>query len=184
MQTNEFDFRFHCGYSKPVAHMDIADRDEFIRAIWLHYVLFQPYAELQQFQQGLKDTLQLDLLFALYPHDMWSLFASTNAYDVTVDYLLDSFLIQYSDQGSNNRALEESIVYMWSQYITECEGIFANVMCGCVNGSEMSYNCFLQEMASLPCQIFFSSLLEPISYQPLGLINLLLSSSQINVACQ
>lgn len=135
IQTNEYDFRFHCGYSKPVAHMDIADRDEFIRAVWLHYVLFQPYAELQQFQQGLKDTLQLDLLFTLYPQDMWSLFASTNAYDVTADYLLDSFLIQYSDQGSNNRALEESIVYMWSQYITECEGIFANVTCACVNVS-------------------------------------------------
>lgn len=87
------------------------------------------------FQQGLKDTLQLDLLFTLYPQDMWSFFASTNAYDVTADYLLDSFLIQYSDQGSNNRAPEESIVYMWSQYITECEGIFANVTCAGVNVS-------------------------------------------------
>ena len=32
-------------------------------------------------------------------------------------------MIQFSDQGSNNRVLEENIVYMWSQYVTECEGI-------------------------------------------------------------
>ena len=50
--------------------MDTTDQDEFIRAVWLHYVLFQPYAEMQQFQQGLKDTLQLDLLFTLHPEEM------------------------------------------------------------------------------------------------------------------
>ena len=63
LQGNEFDFRFRCGYSKPIAC----------------------------------------------------------AYDVTAIKLLDSLSIEYSQPGSNNRALEEN-VYMWSQFVTECDG--------------------------------------------------------------
>ena len=122
LQDNEFDFRFRCGYSKPIASLNISDKDEFLRAIWLHHVLFQPYAELQQLQQGLKDTLDFELLLKVYPQEMWSLFVESSAYDVTADKLLDSFNIEYSETGSNNRALEESVVYMWSQFVTECDG--------------------------------------------------------------
>ena len=88
IQEEEFDFRFRCGYSKPVAQIDISDRDEFIQAIWLHHVLFQPYAELEQLKNGLKDTLQFELMLTLYATEMWSLFAGTNAYDVSVTFYL------------------------------------------------------------------------------------------------
>ena len=40
IQKEEFDFRFNCGYSKPTATMDISDKDEFVKAIWLHHVFF------------------------------------------------------------------------------------------------------------------------------------------------
>ena len=186
MHEDEFDFRFRCGYNKPTSHMDLSDRDEFIRAVWLHYVLFQPYAELQQLRNGLKDTLQLELLLTLYPEEMWNPFATTNAYDVTVDYLLDSFTIQYSDQGSNKRSLEESIVYMWSQYITECEGIALYtpshfiVMHGMtavymyILGVNQQFLFLLFQEAARPHYLtFFSSSLEPTNCQLLGLIKLL-----------
>ena len=122
LQGNEFDFRFRCGYSKPIASLNISDKDEFLRAIWLHQVLFQPYAELQQLQQGLKDTLDFEFLLKVYPQEMWSLFVESCAYDVTADKLLDSLSIEYSQPGSNNRTLEENVVYMWSQFVTECDG--------------------------------------------------------------
>ena len=98
------------------------EKEDFLKVIWLHYVLFHPYAELQQLKQGLKDTLNFELLLTLYPEEMWSLFVESSAYDVTADALLDSINVEYSELGSNNRALEESVVYMWSQFVTECDG--------------------------------------------------------------
>ena len=49
---------------------------------------------------------------------MWALLASCGAYNVTPQFLCDSFVIQYSDNGSNNRTYEEAVVYMWFEYIT------------------------------------------------------------------
>ena len=40
-----YSFRFNCWHTKPVHCMD---KDDFIHSIWLHYVLFSPYAELEQ----------------------------------------------------------------------------------------------------------------------------------------
>lgn len=39
---------------------------------------------------------------------------------LTADYLCDAFVIQYSDNGSNNRTKEEAIIFMWYDYITDC----------------------------------------------------------------
>ena len=36
---------------------------------------------------------------------------------VTVSYLQDSFAIQYSDNGSNNRTKEEAVIFHWTSQI-------------------------------------------------------------------
>ncbi len=47
----------------------------------------------------------------MYHDNIWGLLASLSSFDVTPDYLIDGFIIVYSDNGSNDRTKEESIVY-------------------------------------------------------------------------
>ncbi len=64
----------------------------------------------------------MNCLITRYRDEMWGLFASSSTFDVTPDYLIDGFIVVYSDNGSNDRTKEESIVYSWSEYISECKG--------------------------------------------------------------
>lgn len=102
--------------------MKIEEKDEIIRCVWLHHVLFHPHAELEQLRRGIRETLQMELLCCLHPNDIRGLLASTSAYDVTSDYLCDAFAIHYSERGSNDRTKEEALIFYWYQYILECQG--------------------------------------------------------------
>ena len=44
-------------------------------------------------------------------------------FDITLEYLQDAFIIQYSLNGSNNRTKEEAIVMHWFEYIYNCKGM-------------------------------------------------------------
>ena len=56
LQENDYDFRFNCGYSKPTPRIDISEKEELIRVVWLHYIFFLPHAELEQLRKGLRNT--------------------------------------------------------------------------------------------------------------------------------
>ena len=103
--------------------MELSDKDEFVRSIWLHHVLFGPYAELDQLRKGFQETLQVGLLVCLHSEEVRALLASSTLFNVTLEYLQDSFAIQYSDNGSNNRTKEEAIILQWFEYISRCKGI-------------------------------------------------------------
>ena len=122
LQENDYDFRFNCGYSKPTPRIDISEKEELIRVVWLHYIFFLPHAELEQLRKGLRETLQVDVLCCLHPENVWSLLAASSAFEVTAKFFLESFIINYSDQGSNKRTLEEALVLHWTDFIQECEG--------------------------------------------------------------
>ena len=78
--------------------------------IWLHYVLFQPHAALEQFKRGLLETLQFNHLVKSYPKEVWGILAASTIFNVTPQYLCEAFVVQYSANGSNNRTKEEAIV--------------------------------------------------------------------------
>ncbi len=46
----------------------------------------------------------------------------SKSFDVTADFLLDSFVINYSLQGSNLRTSEEAIILSWNDYVEESSG--------------------------------------------------------------
>lgn len=119
LHEDRLDFRYQCGYNKPINRITIDDKHTMVRSIWLHFVLFQPHAELEQLREGLGSTLQVEHLMRNYSKEMWGLLASSNAFNVTPQFLCDSFVIHYSDNGSNNRTHEEAVVYMWFEYITD-----------------------------------------------------------------
>ena len=122
LESNNFDFLFTSGYSKPTCRVRLQDKDKLVKAVWLHNVLFHPRSELEQLKRGIRDTLEMDLLIAMHHDSIWSLLASSTTFDVTSDYLSDVFVVMYSDNRSNDRTKEEAIVYSWFEYISECEG--------------------------------------------------------------
>ena len=120
LKREEFDFRFQCGYQKPMPSVTLEDKEMLIRCVWLHFVLYSPLAELKQLQKGLLEILQFKHLVDNYTKEVWGLLAASNMYEITSKFLCDSFVVQYSFNGSNNRIQEESIVFSWYEYISDC----------------------------------------------------------------
>lgn len=120
--TDDYDFCFDCGYTKPTSQVEIADRDQVVKCIWLHFIFFVPHAELEQLKKGFRETLQMELLVVLHPREMRSFLAASSDHDITPDSLLDSFVVRYSDQGSNKRTTEEAIMVNLSDYIMDLDG--------------------------------------------------------------
>ena len=101
--------------------MTVADKEDIVRTVWLHYVLFKPHAELTQLRKGLNQTLQFDIMLIQHPDEMRGVLVASTVFDVTSKYLCDAFAVQYSLSGSNNRTKEEAIVYFWFEYVSESE---------------------------------------------------------------
>ena len=78
-----FHFRFACGYTKPTHTIELKDKDEITNSIWLHHVLFQPYAELEQLRKGFQETLQVQLLVCLHGEEIRALLAFSTVFDVS-----------------------------------------------------------------------------------------------------
>ncbi|XP_064405754.1 G2/M phase-specific E3 ubiquitin-protein ligase-like [Halichondria panicea] len=114
------ELRFECGYQKPTSSLQISDKEEILKTVWLHFVYFLPLAELQQLRKGLRETLQLEILMVQYPDDMHSFLATSIAFDVDGGDLLDWFVASYSERGSNKRKSEEAVYLMWSNYVMDC----------------------------------------------------------------
>ena len=120
--NDELEFVYDCGYTKPTFRLELSDRELLVRSVWLHYIYFLPHAELVQLKKGLCETLELDTLISLHPHEIRSCLVASKHFDITSDYLLEAFAIQYSEQGSNKRTTEEAIILHWTDYIMECSG--------------------------------------------------------------
>ena len=101
----------------------LANVTQLVETVWKHFVYFSPHAELVQMRSGFFETLQMDRLILLYPECVFKLLAASNCFDVTPSYLMDMFVIKYSDSGSNHRTKEEAVVMLWFDYISDCQGI-------------------------------------------------------------
>ncbi len=112
-----------CGYTKPTSQVKMADVKQLLAAVWLHFIKYHPHAELDQLKKGLSETLDFKMLIVMHPNCVWKLLASSSSYDVTPSCILDSFVIQYSLQGSNIRTKEEAIIAFWYEYVMDCEGM-------------------------------------------------------------
>ena len=119
---SELEIRFECGYPKPIDKIELSDKDELMKAVWLHYVFFVPHAELEQLKKGFRETLQMELLVCLHPHETLSFLVASSNFEVSSEYLLESLVINYSEQGCNKRTAEEAIILHWSDYISDCVG--------------------------------------------------------------
>ena len=113
----ESDYRFDAGYAKPIVTM--ADKDDFIKCIALHYTILVSLSELNQFVDGLNTCNMLHLIKE-DPDSFRCLFevghAKLTAEDV--DYIFDPV---FSPAGSNKFAIEQSIIFNFNQYLEDAE---------------------------------------------------------------
>lgn len=58
LQSEGFaNFLIDCGYCKPICNISLSDKDDILRMVTLHYLLFRISQETEQFVKGLKETL-------------------------------------------------------------------------------------------------------------------------------
>ena len=99
------------GYTKPITRIQLCDKNELLKTVWLHFVFFQPHAELTQLRDGFRNTLDMEHVCIVYPHAVRALLLASKAFDVNADTLLELLVAQFSHQGSNKRTPEESVMF-------------------------------------------------------------------------
>ena len=70
---------------------------------------FAPHCELEQLRKGLRETLQVELLVCLHAEQIHGLLAASTVYDVSPNFFLEEFAINYSDNGSNHHTADSNI---------------------------------------------------------------------------
>ena len=110
LSSEDFSFRFECGYNKPDSHITMETRQEFINAVSLHYALYHVRAEVNQLKRGMLDTLHFGHLVKEHPIEMWSLLAVNKVDRLTAQQVEDLFVVEFSPQGSNDRVEEEAAI--------------------------------------------------------------------------
>lgn len=107
VNSEDFDFRFRCGFSKPACNINISHKDELVKTIWIHYVFFAQHAELEQLRKGFRETLQMELPICLCPDEVYSLLVASAAFEVSTSFFLDDFIVKYSDKDRINALLRK-----------------------------------------------------------------------------
>eukprot|EP00794_Sanderia_malayensis_P002036 gene2036-2315_t len=112
----ESSLRFKAGFTKPVVKME--DKASFMRSIALHYTLLFSMPEIGQFLEGLRLHGFLDTV-RRYPQEARRLF--TPVEQLTTEIVDAIFINQFSPDGSNKLADEESASLNFSRFLEEVE---------------------------------------------------------------
>lgn len=120
MTSNEYDFRFSCGVSKPATWIQFSDKQKVVDAMCLHYSILVSLAELEQLRRGLA-IQKFDSLMESFPQPLRKAFQPPTC-EITSEYVQDLFVALLSPVGSNKRSVEEAIMMMWIRYLQCLEG--------------------------------------------------------------
>ena len=97
-----------------------ADKEAFIRYVWLHYVIYSVHGELEQFRNAHLHMLQMEHLVQDHSEVIWSLLMYTEN-ELTAGLIQDLFKVKYSPKVSNY-AKDEQVHELVHRYLMECEG--------------------------------------------------------------
>ena len=112
MTSDEYDFRFSCGITKPTARF--SDKQQIVNAMCLHYSVLVSLAELEQLRRGLA-IQKFNSLMDSYPQLLRKAFQPPQC-KITSEYIQDLFVAGFSPMGSNKRPREEAL--WWCGYVT------------------------------------------------------------------
>ena len=123
VKTESFDFQYTCGYNKVVS---LSNREEFVKAICMHYVIYNVHTELTHLRNGLMQTLQMRKFAQDHAVELWSLLAiSKEGNELTASQIQDLFVAVYSPKGSNARLEEERVMMFLCDFLQACEGNYS-----------------------------------------------------------
>jgi hypothetical protein len=116
LATDEFIFRYSCGYSRPNY---LVDKEFLIRAVWFHYLHDVLISELEQLRSGFIQTLLIADVIKEYPDEILQLLLPCPV-ELNTTLIVDLFEVAYSIQTSRRRN-EEDVMFYWFQYLTDFE---------------------------------------------------------------
>ena len=122
LSSNDYSFRFDCGYTKADRLISVNEIQSFQRAVWLHYTVYRVYGEIQQLREGIMNTLNFGHLITTNNHAIRSFFIQEKYPHLSAAFMQEIFLVQYSPEGSNDRIHEEAVVMNWFDFLQDCEG--------------------------------------------------------------
>lgn len=117
---SEDDFHLDCGYTKPSVLVTLQDKEELIQIIALDYLVYRSQAEIDQLIEGLKTAGVLELL-RNQPEQMSAVFCGGQK-ELTADRVAEMLDPFFSESGSNNRDIEESIMFNAEMMLQKVEG--------------------------------------------------------------
>ena len=120
MTSEEYDFHFSCGVTKPTAHIQFSEKQQVVEAMCLHYSILLSLAELEQLRRGLA-VQKFDFLMESFPQLLQKAFQPSQC-EITSEYIQDLFYAVLSPIGSSKRLVEEAIMMMWIRYLKHLEG--------------------------------------------------------------
>jgi hypothetical protein len=120
MSSDDYDFRYDCGYIKPTSTLTISNRDEMVCSLALHYKVYARKAELDQIVEGLN-----------FGGMIWSedeagslkcLFCEEKPPSkLTASQVSVLFPPTFSEEGCNCREAEEEMALHWGYFLRDVE---------------------------------------------------------------
>ena len=119
LSGSNYDFLFDCGVIIRSDTAKIAEKESVISAVCHHYLVAGILGELEQIRMGLC-TLNFIKLMEKYPGQIMCLFQPSTV-PLSAEQLEDMFHVNYSEIGSNQRSVEEQIVFNFIKFLRDIE---------------------------------------------------------------
>ncbi|XP_030069546.1 G2/M phase-specific E3 ubiquitin-protein ligase [Microcaecilia unicolor] len=95
------------------------EKDMLVRDVLSHHVIRRVILPFKSFREGLK-TLGVLEKIQTYPDAFWSILGLKSE-KLTAETLCDSFMINFSTEGSNSKLLEVKVTEFWMNYLVDAE---------------------------------------------------------------
>ena len=149
LDSQEFDFRFQCGISKPAVSVTLEERQRIVDAFCLHYCIFSTVAELEQLKQGLA-VQKFITLMEKYPGTVRTAFQP--AKQVVTSSLIEQIYCNHTNlapRGSDKWYKQQGILNAWSCYLRNIEGR-ANYVRICSYVLHLLFVCHIDQVDAVP----------------------------------
>lgn len=124
LDSQEFDFRFHCGIGEAAVSLTLEDKAKLVNAFCLHYCIFCTVAELEQLKQGLV-VQKFTTLMEKHPDVIRGAFCL--AKQAITSSLIEQLYDNHKDlapRGSEKWCKQQGILNAWVCYLRKIEGMY------------------------------------------------------------
>ena len=118
LMKEEYDFRYACGYTKPVANLTTSNIKEIVLYLALHFIIYSNKDELNQISEGLK--LGGLIWVANEVNSLTGLFIQKSE-TLSARAVCLLFSPRLSEPGANRREVEEEMLLHWSYFLSDVE---------------------------------------------------------------